>query len=246
MSKSDQKKPEKIVNLGEDITLLMGNTFYAIMFAFILTVLLTSKRIIYSWVNYDIIILHYSALIILAFYFFIDWVDTNLSATIDKEIGYKDVGLRLLCVLVLAFINLLVINVGHSFEWALLFTAIYHGLTLLLRDGLFGTKKAAEKAKDDKKPELYHHLTNLTTLNYILIFSSVLILIFTVFYILDSWWGLSFGPLEDDWSSSIPNVPTFVFFILWIITFAYKIYRSRVYLAPAFREATRRKMAKQN
>jgi len=242
MTSASGQNGTKPLHLGKHITLMMGNTFYAITFAFILRVFLISLRD-NDWRKcYDYDIVCYIFIFLLILYFFIDWVDTNLSAYIDKEIGYWDMGLRLLGALALACIISVIIK--HQLRFALYLSITYNILAPIIRKPLFKMKKETQHAKQQGLSELFHHLKQVQSWGWLVVTISAAMAFATVYYVLEyygktsafsrHWFIRANWPLAGDWEI---NAPIVFLSVLWLIALTYKILRSKYYLVPKFQEA---------
>jgi len=240
MTSANGKNGVKPLHLGKDITLMMGNTFYAITFAFILRVFLISLRD-NDWQkcdDYNIVCCIFIFLLIL--YFFIDWVDTNLSAYFDKTIGYFDIGLRLLGALVLVCIISLVIK--RQFRLALYFSITYNILAPIIRKHQM--KEATKQAKEGGEIDGFHRLKRVQSWGWLVITISGAMAFMTVYYVLEYYektsafsrhWPIRDNiPLPGDWKI---NAPIVFLSVLWLIALFYKGLRSRYYLVPEYQKA---------
>jgi len=232
----------KPLHLGKHITLMMGNTFYAITFAFILRVFLISLRDD-DWQkcdDYNIVCCIFIFLLVI--YFFVDWVDTNLSAYIDKKIGYWDMGLRLLGALALACIISLVVK--RQFRLVLYLSITYNIFAPTIREHLFKMKKETQQARMHGLSLIYHRLKQVESWGWLVVTISAMMAFTTVYYVLECYgktsafsrhWPIRANwPLAGDWKI---NAPIVFLSVLWLIALAYKILRSQYYMVRRYQKA---------
>lgn len=145
MSKEGQKEPEKVIKIGRNIPLLMGNTFYAIMLGIMAGMLLSPKHGILTFNLAEGVI----ACLWLAFsisYFMVDWLDTNFAPYIDMDLKETDIVKWLSFAFCLAAIG--VITILGNYTLALALSAIYHILATEFRGNLIKImEEEVEKAE---------------------------------------------------------------------------------------------------
>jgi hypothetical protein len=177
----EQKEESSSARIWE----LMGNTFYSVFFALLLSAVMLWERGVFHWTGTEHYLYSSFGIVMVLVYFVFDWYDANLAPAIDPRITERDIFLWLLSGVWISSIGILIIRRD---DINVLFLTLFAGVafsvcTILFRNNRLDIQKreidwAAPGSSDyDKTMAVYRWCKNVVIFDMAILMVAVLMLV---------------------------------------------------------------------